>query len=45
MDDNKNLGARMFRAWLEYSKTGYIPDMAGPQGETEIPFEDYVPPS
>ena len=42
VDDNKNLGVRMFRAWLEYSKTGHIPDMAGPQGETESPFEDYV---
>jgi very-short-patch-repair endonuclease/RecA/RadA recombinase len=42
VDDNKNLGVRMFRAWLEYSKTGHIPDMAGPQGGTESPFEDYV---
>ena len=42
VDDSKNLGVRMFRAWLEYSKTGHIPEMAGQQGETESPFEDYV---
>ena len=42
VDDSKNLGVRMFRAWLEYSKTGHIPDMAGQQGGTESPFEDYV---
>ena len=42
VDGNKSLGVRMFRAWLEYSKTGYIPDAAGPQGGTESPFEDYV---
>lgn len=32
----------MFRAWLEYSKTGHIPDAAGAQGGTESPFEDCV---
>ncbi len=42
VDESKNLGVRMFRGWLEYCKTGHIPDMAGPQGETESPFEDYV---
>jgi len=42
VDGNKNIGVQMFRAWLEYSKTGHVPDMAGPQGETESPFEDYV---
>lgn len=42
VDGNKVLGVRMFRAWLEYSKTGHIPDAAGPQGGTESPFEDYV---
>ncbi|HPG22891.1 MAG TPA: DUF4011 domain-containing protein, partial [Amaricoccus sp.] len=29
VDGNKALGVRMFRAWLEYSKTGHIPDVAG----------------
>ena len=42
VDDNKALGVQMFRAWLEYSKTGHIPDAAGPRGCTESPFEDYV---
>lgn len=42
VDGNKSLGVRMFRAWLEYSKTGHIPDAAGPQGGTESPFEDFV---
>lgn len=42
VDGSKALGVRMFRAWLEYSKTGHIPDAAGPQGGTESPFEDYV---
>lgn len=42
VDGNKALGVRMFRAWLEYSKTGHIPDLAGPQGGTESPFEDFV---
>ncbi|MCC0072628.1 MAG: DUF4011 domain-containing protein [Rhodobacter sp.] len=42
VDGNKALGVRMFRAWLEYSKTGHIPDVAGQQGGTESPFEDYV---
>ncbi|WP_417682760.1 DUF4011 domain-containing protein [Roseibium sp.] len=42
VDGNKALGVRMFRAWLEYSKTGHIPDAAGPLGGTESPFEDYV---
>ncbi len=39
---SKNLGVKMFRAWLEYSKTKHIPDKAGSQGETESPFEDHV---
>ncbi|HRW67447.1 MAG TPA: GreA/GreB family elongation factor, partial [Candidatus Competibacter sp.] len=42
VDGNKALGVRMFRAWLEYSKTGHIQDVAGQQGGTESPFEDYV---
>lgn len=42
VEGNKALGVRMFRAWLEYSKTGHIPDAAGAQGETESPFEDFV---
>ena len=42
VDGNKNIGVKMFRAWLEYSKTGHVPDKAGPQGGTESPFEDYV---
>ncbi len=42
VDGSKALGVRMFRAWLEYSKTGHIPDAAGQQGGTESPFEDFV---
>ncbi|MXX90812.1 MAG: DUF4011 domain-containing protein [Boseongicola sp. SB0677_bin_26] len=42
VDGSKNLGVKMFRAWLEYSKTGHVPDKAGPRGGTESPFEDYV---
>lgn len=42
VDDGKNLGVRMFRGWLEYCKTGHVPDTAGRQGGTESPFEDYV---
>ncbi len=42
VDGAKSLGVRMFRGWLEYSKTGHIPDAAGPQGGTESPFEDFV---
>ena len=42
VDGNKPVGVRMFRAWLEYSKTGHIADAAGPQGGTESPFEDFV---
>ncbi|MCC5974183.1 MAG: DUF4011 domain-containing protein [Rubellimicrobium sp.] len=42
VDGNKALGVRMFGAWLEYSRTGHIPDAAGPQGGTESPFEEYV---
>ncbi len=42
IDGNKNIGIKMFRAWLEYSKTKCIPDVASPKGDTESPFEDYV---
>lgn len=42
VDEHKNLGVQMLRAWLEYSKTGHIPDAADPNAETESPFEDYV---
>ena len=42
VDDAKNLGVQMFRAWLEYSKTGHIADQVWRQGSTESPFEDYV---
>lgn len=42
VDGAKNLGVRMFRAWLEYSKSGHIPDAAGLRGGTESPFEDFV---
>lgn len=41
-DNHKNKGVRMFRAWLEYSKTGFIADDASLGGETDSPFEDYV---
>ena len=41
-DDHKNKGVRMFRAWLEYSKTGFIADDANLGGDTDSPFEDYV---
>ena len=27
--DAKNFGVRMFRGWLEYCRTGHIPDLAG----------------
>jgi len=40
--DEKNLGVRMFRDWLEYCKTGHISDKAVPHGGTESPFEDFV---
>ena len=42
VDDNKNQGVMMFRAWLEYCKTGRIAETAALGGETESPFEDYV---
>ncbi|WP_207099674.1 DUF4011 domain-containing protein [Paracoccus shandongensis] len=41
-DESKNLGVRMFRAWLEYCKTGAVPDRRLPGGSTESPFEDFV---
>tara|TARA_B100000780_G_C21007535_1_gene403338 strand:- start:79 stop:894 length:816 start_codon:yes stop_codon:yes gene_type:complete len=38
---NSNKGVQMFKAWLEYCKTGHI---SAPQtgGGTDSPFEDYV---
>jgi len=41
-DESKNLGVQMFRAWLEYSKTGLVPDKSSPGGEADSPFEEYV---
>ena len=41
-NENQNKGVQMFKAWLEYSKTGYVPDTTSPNGDTESPFEDYV---
>ena len=40
--DGKNRGVQMFRAWLEYCRTGKIEGMEGLGGETESPFEKYV---
>lgn len=42
VDDGKNVGVRMFRAWLEYCGSGYVPSRARSGGDTESPFEDYV---
>lgn len=42
VDEKKNLGVRMFRAWLEYCKTGHVPELGGSRELTESPFEDYV---
>jgi len=42
IDEKKNEGVRMFRAWLEYCKTGRIAETGVPYGDTESPFEDYV---
>ncbi|WP_306259536.1 DUF4011 domain-containing protein [Pararhizobium sp. IMCC21322] len=43
VNESKNRGVQMFRAWLEYCATGNIPDKADTGGgEAENPFEDYV---
>ncbi|MEW2912300.1 DUF4011 domain-containing protein [Leisingera sp. JC11] len=42
VDESKNRGVHMFRAWLEYCGSGRVPDRAQSGGETESPFEDYV---
>ncbi|WP_052248982.1 DUF4011 domain-containing protein [Leisingera sp. ANG-Vp] len=42
VDEGKNRGVHMFRAWLEYCGSGRVPDRARSGGETESPFEDYV---
>ncbi|MZR29618.1 DUF4011 domain-containing protein [Sneathiella litorea] len=42
VDGSKNVGVQMFRAWLEYSKTGSISEPSGDRRETESPFEDFV---
>ena len=38
----KNFGVRMFRDWLEYSKTGKVSKFQKTDGVTESPFEDFV---
>jgi superfamily I DNA and/or RNA helicase len=42
VSEDKNRGVRMFRAWLEYCKTGRVPDRGPQGGEAENPFEWYV---
>ncbi|SDE14820.1 DUF4011 domain-containing protein [Limimaricola pyoseonensis] len=42
VDEGKNRGVHMFRAWLEYCGSGYVPSRTRPGGETDSPFEDYV---
>ena len=42
VDEGKSRGVQMFRAWLEYCGSGFVPDKAGAGGETDSPFEDYV---
>ena len=38
----RNKGVKMFRDWIEYSKTGHFVGPAPQGGETESPFEDFV---
>lgn len=42
VDEGKNKGVHMFRAWLEYCRTGSVPDRRPAGGATESPFEDFV---
>lgn len=42
VDDGKARGVHMFRAWLEYCKSGAVPDQARRGGEADSPFEEYV---
>ncbi|WP_168217296.1 DUF4011 domain-containing protein [Paracoccus liaowanqingii] len=42
VDEGKNKGVKMFRAWLEYCLTGSVPDTRPAGGATESPFEDFV---
>lgn len=42
VDDNKAKGVRMFRAWLEYSGSGLLPENTSVGGSTDSPFEDHV---
>lgn len=42
VDDAKNYGVKMFRAWLEYCQSGHVPSTEAAGGETESPFETFV---
>lgn len=42
VDEKKAKGVRMFRAWLEYSGSGQLPENHIPKGSTDSPFEDHV---
>ena len=42
LTEGKKKGVEMFRAWLEYCRTGKIEGTEGLGGETESPFEKYV---
>jgi very-short-patch-repair endonuclease len=41
-DEKRSKGVRMFKAWLEYSATGHVPEDFARGGEAESPFEDHV---